>query len=613
MKTIVLIKQVPVVSAMQLDPETKTLKREGVPSEVSSFDIRALLKAVDLRKTQGGEVVALTMGPPQARAALEYCLALGADRAVHLVDRAFAGSDTLATARALALALKREGYDLILCGRHSTDAETGQVGPEVAELLDLPQVTGARTVTVTAKTLLVERETDSGFETVECPLPALLSATEDLAPERFPSKADREKAKEKPIQEVAASDLSTDLSLFGLAGSPTWVESVQTVEVIREKKILEGDLPAQVNALVQILLERGLFGKWVSEDEERNGGQGDRKLTGGKAVWVVAETLGDALRPVTLELLGKATELAAKYGGEVGAVLMGSGVDHHVAILAIYGADIVYLAEDRRLAPYSTDVYTAPLTRAIQEHHPGAVLLGSTAIGRDLAPRVAARLGLGLTGDCIDLDVNEHGQLLQYKPAFGGNVVAPILSRTTPEMATVRPGMLKKARPHPTRQARIEMLWPDDTTTSRVMVLSQTGADVVKAAALDTAEIAIGVGKGIGGPQNLPVIAQLAAALGGAPLAATRDIADLGWLPRQHQVGLTGRAIAPKLYFAIGIRGAFEHLVGIRRAGIVVAINKNPKAPIFQNADLGIVGDYAEVVPLLTAALAAAKAERSRQ
>jgi electron transfer flavoprotein alpha subunit len=610
MKTIVLIKQVPVVSAMKLDPETKTLKREGVPSEVSSFDIRALLKAVELRNNLGGEVVALTMGPPQAKAALEHCLALGADRAVHLVDRAFAGSDTLATARALALALKREGYDLILCGRHSTDAETGQVGPEVAEFLGIPQVTAARTLAVNGQTLTVERETDSGFETVECPLPALLSATEDLAPERFPSKADREKAKEKLIQAVTASDLSSDLSLFGAAGSPTWVESVQTVEVAREKKILAGDLPAQVHTLVRILLERGLFGKWAGEEERSDGRQRTRTLAGGKAVWIVAETLSDALRPVTLELLGKALELAAKYGGEVGALLMGSGVDQHVATLAIHGADVVYLAEDRRLAPYSTDVYTALLARTIQEHKPGAVLLGSTAIGRDLAPRVAARLGLGLTGDCVDLEVNAQGQLLQYKPAFGGNIVAPILSRTTPEMATVRPGMLKKALPNPARQARIEMLWPDDAVTSPVKVLSQTGAEAGKAAALDSAEIAIGVGKGIGGPTNLPVIAQLAAVLGGAPLAATRDIADLGWLPRQHQVGLTGRAIAPKLYFAIGIRGAFEHTVGIRRAGIVVAINKNPKAPIFQNADVGIVGDYADVVPLLSKALETAKAGR---
>ncbi len=610
MKIVVLVKQVPVVSAMKLDPETKTLKREGVPLEVSAFEVRALLKALELRNAQGGEVVALTMGPPQARAALEHCLALGADRGIHLVDRAFAGADTLATARALALALKKEGYDLILCGRHSTDAETGQVGPEVAELLDLPQVTAVSKLTVNGQTLTIERETDSGFETVECALPALLSATEDLAPEKFPNKADKEKAKEKPIQELTATDLSADLTQFGAVGSPTWVESVQTVEVAREKKILEGELPTQVDTLVQMLLERGLFGKWQGDDTTSEGGLSARKGTGGKAVWVIAETLGDALRPVTLELLGKAGELAAKYSGEVGVVLTGWGVDQHVATLAIHGADVVYLAQDRLLERYSTDIYTALLTKAIQAQKPGVVLFGSTAIGRDLAPRVAARLGLGLTGDCVDLDVNDKGQLLQYKPAFGGNIVAPVLSHTSPEMATVRPGMLKKAQPHPARQARIEMVWPDDAVTSRVKLVAQAGADAGKAAALDSAEISIGVGKGVGGAANFPVIEQLADALGGAPLAATRDIVDMGWLPRQHQVGLTGRAIAPKLYFAIGIRGAFEHTVGVRRAGIVVAINKNQKALIFQNADIGIVGDYAEVVPLLTAKLKEAKATR---
>ena len=610
MKTVVLIKQVPVVSAMKLDPETKTLKREGVPSEVSSFDVRALLKAIELRNSHGGEVVALTMGPPQAKAALEHCLALGADRAIHLEDRAFAGADTLATARALALALKREGYDLILCGRHSTDAETGQVGPEIAELLDLPQVTAVAKLTVNGAVLTVERETDSGFETVECSLPALLSATEDLAPEKFPNKADKEKAKEKPIQIVTASDLSADLSQFGIAGSPTWVESVQTFEVAREKKILEGDLPTQVQTLVRALLERGLYGKWVGEDEDARP-QPAKKSSGGKAVWVVAETLGTALRPVTLELLGKAIELSAKYGGEVGVLLMGSGVDQHVATLALHGADVVYLAEHRRLAPYSTDIYTALMTKAIQTHQPGVVLLGSTAIGRDVAPRVAARLGLGLTGDCVDLDVNDKGQLLQYKPAFGGNVVAPILSRTTPEMATVRPGMLKKAKPAPGRQARIEMLWPDEAIINRVKVVAQNNDDASNAAALDSAEIAIGIGKGIGGIANFPMIEKLAEVLGGAPLAATRDIVDLGWLPRQHQIGLTGRAISPKLYFAIGIRGSFEHTVGIRRSGTIVAINKNAKALVFQNADFGIVGDYTEVVPLLTAALVEAKTKRA--
>ena len=612
MKSIVLVKQVPMVSAMKLDPETKTLQREGVPSEVSSFDIRGLLKALELRDEHGGEVVALTMGPPQAEEALRYCLALGADRAVHLTDRAFAGADTLATARTLALACDQEGYDLILCGRHSTDAETGQVGPEIAELLDIPQVTGvaALTLDTSGKTLRVERETDSGFDTLDCPLPALVSATEDLAPERFPRKAERQAAQEKPVETVTASDLSADLARFGAAGSPTWVESVQTVEDNRENRVLEGELPEQIDTLVQALLARGLFGTWTDDGpaDEKKVRSADPEP--GKAVWVVAETLGDTLRPVSFELLGKAVELSAQYGGEVGAVLIGNGLEAHIAPLAEYGADAVYRAEDARLARYDTDLYAALLSRAVQTHTPQVLLLGSTAVGRDLAPRVAARLGLGLTGDCVDLEVDDQGRLLQLKPAFGGNIVAPILSKTTPAMATVRPGMLSPSQPVAGRQARVESLRLEDDVHSRVQLVSQAGADAAKAAALDAADIAIGVGKGIGGPENLPVVEQLAEVLGGVPLASTRDIADLGWLPRQHQVGITGRAIAPKLYFAIGIRGAFEHMVGLRKAGTIVAINIKAKAPIFKTADLGIVGDYAEVVPLLTEALRKARAER---
>lgn len=609
MKTIVLVKQVPVVSAMQLDPETKTLKREGVPSEVSSFDVRGLLKALELREEHGGQVVALTMGPPQAEEALRHCLALGADRAVHLSDREFAGADTLATARALALACKKEGCDLILCGRHSTDAETGQVGPEVAELLAIPQVTGAAKLTLgaDAQSIRVERETDAGFETLDCPLPALVSATEDLAPERFPRKAAREAAKERPVETVSAADLSDDVSQFGAAGSPTWVESVQTVEDRRETRVLDGALSEQVETLVQELVGRGLFGTWAEGGAAADGPQRTGTPEPGKAVWVVAETLDGALRPVSLELLGKAVALSAGYRGEVGAVLIGSGLAACHAQLAAHGAETIYAADDPRLADYDTDLYAGVLTDAIRTHAPKVVLLGATAIGRDVAPRVAARLGLGLTGDCVDLEVDAEGRLRQLKPAFGGNILAPILSRTTPDMATVRPGMVSQRAPEPGRTARVEPLTLAPHARGRVTLVERTGAAAAKAAELDTADVAIGVGKGIGGPENLPVIEELAAVLD-APLASTRDVSDLGWLPRQHQVGITGRAIAPELYFAIGIRGAFEHTVGVRKAGTVVAINTKAKAPIFKSADLGIVGDYAEVVPLLTAALRRVKA-----
>jgi electron transfer flavoprotein alpha subunit len=252
------------------------------------------------------------------------------------------------------------------------------------------------------------------------------------------------------------------------------------------------------------------------------------------------------------------------------------------------------------------------LTAAITAERPSAVLLPSTYVGRDLAPRVAGRLGLGLTGDCIDLSIDAGGRLVQWKPAFGGNVVAPILSRTTPVMATVRPGVLPVDPERPNATANVTALALGDLPASRLAVAARhRDPSAADAAALDEAEIAGGVGRGIGGPAALTAIRKLADARAGAPIATTRDVVDKGWLPRQHQVGITGRAIAPRFYFAIGIRGASEHMVGVRRSGTIVVIDKNPTAPIFAQADLGIVADWMEAVPKLTAALVRLRADRS--
>ncbi len=377
---------------------------------------------------------------------------------------------------------------------------------------------------------------------------------------------------------------------------------------------LEGELDDQIEALVELLLDHGLYGTWRDGDEaSASPPQVERALAGGQAVWVVAETLGGELRPVTFELLGKAAELASTTHGEVAAVLPGEGLNRHVAALGAYGADVVYLADDPRLAGGGTEVVTALLAAAIRHYRPRVVLFGSTAAGRDVAPRLAARLGLGLTGDCIDLEIDLGGRLVQYKPAFGGNVVAPIFSRTSPEMATVRPGMLKAPAPEADREARLERLDVSELPADRVRVVARAGSDAAAAAALDHAEIVVGVGKGIGGPEALDTIGELAEVLDGAPLAATRTVCDLGWLPRQHQVGLTGRAIAPRLYFAVALRGALEHTVGIRNAGLVVAINNRQRSPIFKQADAGIVGDWAEVVPRLTRALTIRVAARSER
>jgi electron transfer flavoprotein alpha subunit len=609
MRIAVCIKQVPVVSALQFDPNTRTLKREGVPNEISAFDVRALIKALDLKTEHGGEVVVLTMGPPQARTALAECLALGADRALHLCDRAFAGSDTLATARALALALRRDAFDLILCGRNSVDAETGQVGPEIAELLDLPQVTGARTLTIdpAARTVTAEREVDEGVETITAPLPAVVTAAEDLAPERFPSKGDREAAKTKPCIELCAADLSQDPSQFGVSGSPTEVAGLAYLETTRHGRVIQaGTIEEAVAQLTHILIdEHGLFGSWKVREEPAMAELAEApRRSGPKEVWVLAEVLGGAVRPVVLELLGKAAALSRVLGGRVSAVLLGHGVDKHAATLVAHGADCVLLADDPRLLPVHTEVHTTVIAEAIRQLQPGIILIPATSMGRDLAPRLAARLQLGLTGDCVDIGLDAHGRLLQYKPAFGGSVVAPIISHTIPEMATVRPGMLPVPHPVTSRRAPTHQLTVAVTTARARVVARRASAEA--APELDHAEIAIGVGKGLGDPAHLATIRPLAHLLG-ATLCTTRDVTDAGWLPKQYQVGLTGRAIAPKLYIAVGVRGAFEHMVGVRRAGVIVAINKNGKAPIFKGADYGIVGDYTEVVPALCRHLTGAR------
>ena len=607
-KIAICIKQVPVVSMLRFDNESRRVVREGVPNEVNPFDVLAVSAVAELKRHAEIEAVVYTMGPPQAADALVQCLAMGMDRAVHLVDRAFAGSDTLATARALSLALRRESFDLILCGRNSVDAETGQVGPEVAEMLGLPQVTGVRRLELDEQSgeVVVERETDEGHERLllsRCP--RLLTVTEGVAPETFPRPDAVEAARAVPIEQLSAADLSDDASLFGAEGSPTWVGDVYSEESDREAIVSRGEpVEVSVGRLVEYLEERGVF-----EDADGAGGSGTprgpvRERGEMGSIWVVAEVLGGGPRPVALELLGRASELATRLGTNVEAMLIGDGVERHAALLAAHGADAVRLADDARLAHYDTESYTAMLARAVAEHAPYAVLLGATANGLDLAARLAARLELGLTGDCIGLEVDDDGLLVQLKPAFGGSVVAPILSRTRPQMATVRPGILTPATPDFGVPLDVRRLGVGDLAAPRVRLLDSVSAATAEGAELEHARVVVSVGMGIGGPENIGVARELADALGGS-LGATRDLVDAGWMPRQHQVGLSGKAVSPRLYVAIALRGPLNHTVGIRKAGTVVAVNNSPRSPIFRAADFGIVGDYAEVVPALTQAVRA--------
>ena len=604
MKIAVCIKQVPEVANIKFDPQTKTIVRVGVPNVVNPFDRRALAEAIRLRDIEGGEVVVITMGPPQARDALIECLGAGADRAIHLLDQAFAGSDTLATARALSMALRREHYDIIFCGKYSVDAETAQVGPELGEMLGWPQVTGVTKLALDSnrRILMAERETDDGFETIECDLPAVLTAAERLIRPIKVKEPQLEAGRLKPIVEVTAAELSTDTGIFGFQGSPTWVKEIRSLARTRTVKFIEGvSGDEKADRLLAALKDKGAFQPIGSSREAFDVSDTDSRASGGE-VWVVAEVLEGELRRVNFELLGKGIELASALNASLAAFITGSPTNDHISKLAHHGADKIYVIEDEYRVQCTISQQASVLTEAIKTYSPVVVLLPSTATGRDVAPRVAARLQAGLTADCIDFSVDENGLLVQHKPAFGGNIVALILSRTLPQIATVKPGMLRAARPNESRKAEIVKLGLTPFDDRRTRVLQVRKEVSIEVAELEEAQRVICVGTGIGGPENLSAISAIAKALG-AQIGATRRVVDQGWLPRHQQIGLTGKVISPRLYLGIGVRGALNHTIGIQQAGTIVAINSDENAEIFQTADLGIVSDWREIVPCLTAKL----------
>lgn len=596
MKIIVCIKQVPYIDQLKFDHSAKRVIREGVESEINPFDKRALTHAIQLKRQTGAEVIVLTMGPPQAASALREALAMGADGAVHLLGREFAGADTLATARALAATIRRSGFDLVLCGKYATDAETAQVPPMLAELLDIPQVTGVTKIEWYGNAFAATREVDDGFETLRGELPALMSAAERLCKPLRVTPQDMERVKDAPIEILDAAQLG-DTSQFGLEGSPTWVESIESIEPLRKRVIHQAADGAEeiVRETVDDLMQEGLFGDWRLETHQDILAGGMRAVSE-KGIWIFAEIIQGRVRPVTFELLGRAVQLAQQIGGHVGALVIGAQASQFAGALTAHGADQVFIAEHFALRQYLTEPFARVAADAIAAHKPFAVLFPSTANGRDLAPRVAARLNVGLTGDVIGLSIDAQGRLVQLKPAFGGNIVAPILTKTVPVMATVRPGMLTPAQPDATRRAEIASLAVSDVSSRVQWQSGEISTD--EGVHLDNAEIVIGVGMGVGGPENLALVQELCGVLD-AHLGATRKVVDSGWLPRQLQIGLTGRSVAPHLYIALGVRGGFNHTVGIQRSGIILAINDTPDADIFKQCDYGIVGDWQEITTTL--------------
>ena len=316
-----------------------------------------------------------------------------------------------------------------------------------------------------------------------------------------------------------------------------------------------------------------------------------------KGVWVFAEQRGGQLNKVSLELLGKAQELGAALGQSVCAVLLGDGVEGLSSRLIEHGAETVHLVEHKGLKDFRTNAYTQALEELVKQHKPNILLMGATHLGRDLAPRVSRRVGVGLTADCTELSIDSQERiLLQTRPAFGGNVMATIANRySRPQMATVRPGVMEALR-KPGAKGKVvkqQVSLAEKEIGTRVLELVR---EKKKRANLSEAKVIVAGGRGVGDAGGFRILEELAAVLGGE-LAGTRVAVEEGWIPADRQVGQTGQSVRPELYIACGISGAIQHRAGMMNSRYIIAVNKDPRAPIFQVADWGIVGDLHEVVP----------------
>ena len=668
LRVLALAKQIPVFQEMRLGPDGR-LVREGV-LHMNDYCRRAVAKGHEIAKASGGTMSVMTLGPDSADTVCREALAFGAASGypvsgIHVSDRAFAGSDTLATARALAAAIRHTGhYDLILCGLNSLDADTGQVPPQIAELLDLPFAAGVRRLELDGETLRLELEHDDERSLAEVGLPALLSCAERLcAPCKVKEPEVWAQQDGSLITKLSAADIADGglagagetgtegTGLWGQEGSPTSVGEVRIVQTDRERLIVltgedgkdkdgneaedggaEGnaednnsadsrseDLEAAIQRAVRHCVERGALEAGSAGSDSAGAGNAGSATKNNHAkvpatqqnsaehvpslreslpaIGVIIEP--DRLR-VSRELLGAAAGLASKIGGKV--VALGSQLPDALE-LGSFGADEGIVFEAANSASLLEEDIAAAVSCWAEKESVWALLAPSTAWGRQVASRVAAKQEAGLVGDAIGLDVGSsfaasENPLLKHrlvadKPAFGGQLVAEIFCSSPLQMATLRAGVLPLLAPRESEPADISA--QPCTPRNRIKLHSRRRDD--DSDELANAEVVIGVGQGVD-PADYPMLQDLGNHLG-ATLCATRKVTDYSWMPRARQVGITGHTISPRLYIAIGLAGNFNHTVGVRTAGTIVAINTDPEAPIFQTCDIGLVGDWRELLPPL--------------
>ncbi|MDR0873239.1 MAG: FAD-binding protein [Prevotellaceae bacterium] len=626
-----LIKQVPLPSEMRMgeDGAMDRTKAKSIINIDCQFGLEAGLQ---LKKNYpDAKMVVVSMGPPPFEQSLKNALSMGYDEAYLLSDRKLGGSDTFATGLAISTLLEDLGFTkdakepfIILAGRQSSDGDTAHVPSQVAEAMGLPQATFVERIEPNKDgTIIARRIIEGGYQMLQLPVPCVVSFTPTGIKPRKASLVGAIKARHTKVGVKSVDDVKMPpehQALIGVNGSPTKVANVENIESDRPPIVMAaGQNETQlVESLIENLKKGGntLIKKDAKEKKETDisdfeivDQRGDNK---GILTW--AEVVkGDIARP-SLELLTPARHLADQLGNDtkITTVLLGKNVKNLAQKLFEYGADEVIVVENDKLEEYLILPFASIITQIIEERKPEIALFAATTAGRELAPRIGMKTGSGVTADCTALEIGDYIDrknkqvirpiLHSRRPTFGESKLATILGFVYPQISTARAGTFAVPQREEGRVGTVTTFTPELRKEDFVTEILETVRGEGGLAALFEADIIVSGGRGATA-DNLQLVKDLAAALKAnglkAEWACSRAVVDEGMAEYARQIGQTGKTVRPKIYVAIGISGAIQHLAGMKEAGKVIAIDHNPKAAIFRNADFGICGEYADVLPEL--------------
>jgi len=623
-----LMKQVPLPSEMRMGDDG--LMDRTKAKSIINIDCSYALEAGLQMKAENPEatLIVCSMGPPSFEESLKKAMAMGYDEAYLLSDRKLGGSDTYATGLAISTMLKHLGFGkglneefIIVAGRQTSDGDTAHVPSQVAESLGIPQATFIETAALEEGYITARRIIEGGYQMMRLPVPCTLSFTPTgIAPRRV-SLAGAVKVRNKGITIFSIDDVGLADEKIGLSGSPTIVAKVTNIKSERAPvKIIEGHGESELVAHLKESMQAGkntLEVKEAKEKKVKKRPEGFEEVDfrhGAKGILTWAEVVkGEISRP-SLELLTPARHLAEQLGNDttVTTLLIGKDIGDLANVLIAHGSDEVIVVDDERLEEYRILPFASTFAQVIKKTNPEIALFAATTAGRELAPRIGMKTDSGVTADCTALEIGEHinrkekkifGPILESRrPTYGESKLATILGFVCPQISTARAGTFEVPVADESREGKVSTFEPVLSADDFVVEIIETVRGEGGLQNLFEADIIISGGRGTVGDE-LGLIKELAAALNEQGIntewACSRPVVDEGVTEYARQVGQTGKTVRPKVYVAVGISGAVQHIAGMKESETVVAINHNAKEPIFHNADFGMVGEYEDILPEL--------------